>query len=633
MAWRPSYRVEGLFKPFIPTGTLNGLKTLCQTYGNFYDVTNGIAGNYNTSYWDESGAVSWPASFGKYIEESVVSHIKSDAWHGGSTHSGIDLIEIYIDNPEGAQFYKQSLVVIGEYQCSNYVEARAYHNEELHVLDYAPSEIGILKFARREYPTPYSTYTQTILAEYTIAVPFNVPLMGSDDLWVEPLFYFYQYMKFVMGDVEHDNHKYFCFGFYGNNKRQTSYEDPKRNEFYGTFGGLSYEYLDTVFGTFIPDEQDDPNEEEEGDEDGDENGGGGGHGGHILPEDIIPVPPVPDVSPADISWLTVYKMASTQISEFGEEMLEPTLWDAIKQFFNNPLEAIVNISLVPVDAPSSRSKKPSVGRGPLAKEWTNAYPVVDNQYVQIDCGYVTIEPYWDSAFDYDPYTKINIFLPFIGFRPLKADEVMRKTIGVKYNFDVVTGDCVAFVYRSSLPGYEEVGPNPMGVIASFNGNCSVSVPMARQSADNAIMASATLMSQAVGMGFHTAGSLGGGGQLSDASDMSSGQIGNQISSATMTAVNGLKQHIERSGNMGGDSGYMGILDPYIILEIPNQILPKPNKNYYWKLEGYPCNFGGTLGDMRGTGLQVVEAIQLNDIPAMEDERAEIMNWLKKGVIV
>lgn len=634
MAWSPSFKVEGLFKPLIPSVSLNGLKTLCQTYGNLYETNTGIAGNYSASYWDPSGAVSWVAGAGKSIEEPVVSHIKVDSWHGGSTHNNIDLIEIFVDNPEGAQFYKQSLVVIGEYQCSNYVEASAYYDEDLYILDYAPSEIGILRFVRREYPTPYSAYTQTTIAEYTVAVPFNVPLLGSSDLWVESLFYFYKWMKFVMGDCEYNNKKYFCFGFYGLNKRQTSHEDPQRDQYYGVFGGISYEVLDQYFGDFIPDEQDDPNDDPDeppGPGDDDE-GGGGGNGGHELPDQPIPIPDLPDIGPADLTWLTVYKMTGPQLSEFGQEMLEARLWDAIKQFFNNPLDAIVNIMLCPVDAPSSRSKTPEVGRGALAQQWTNAYPVIQTQYVSVNCGSIQFLPYWDSAFDFDPYTKISIFLPFIGYKPLKVDEVMGCGVNVTYHIDVCTGDCIAFISRIPFDD-DAYGPYQPQLIAQYQGNCGVRVPIGRLSADAAIDASLRLMAQGIGIAGDIAGSKAGGANLSDPSSVSMSQVGSQLASATMTAVNGMKQHIERSGALGGNSGYMGKLRPYIIREIPRQVLTKPNKDHYWKLEGYPSNIGASLGYVVGTGLQQVEAIELDGLPAYDSEITEIESILKGGVIV
>lgn len=635
MGWQPSYVVEGLFRPLLPTVTFNGLIDLCSRFGNLYDISHGIAGGYSQSYWDEGGAKPWVSAAGADFNKVIIPEFKSKAWTGGVTHSGVDLIEIFIDNPEGAQFYKQSLVVIGGYQCTNYAESTAEDQGETFVLDYTDCEVGLVRIVRREYPTPYSSYTQETLFEGTVATNFFLAIFGSSDIWVESLYWFLKRGLFCMGTATHNNKEYFCFGFYTQKNRQTAHADPVRDEYAGNFVGLEKDFLDEKFGAFMPEEQDDPNDDPDeppgpGDDD---DGGGGGNGNHELPDMPIPLPDLPDVSPAEVSWLTVYKMTGPQLSEFGEEMVDPDLWSAITQFFNNPLDAIVNIILCPIDAPTTRTKTPQVGRGPLAKQWTNAYPVVSNQYVSVNCGSIQFLPYWDSAFDFDPYTKISIFLPFIGYKPLKVDEVMGCGVNVTYHFDVCTGDCIAFISR--IPFEDDAyGPYQPQLIAQFQGNCGVRVPIGRLSSDAAIDASMRLMTQGMGLVGDLAGSAAGGKNgLSDPSNLSMSQVGDQLASATMTAVNGMKAHIERSGALGGNSGYMGKLRPYIVREIPRQVLSKPNKDHYWKLEGYPANIGANLGYVAGSGLQMVEAIELDGLPAYDSEITEIESILKGGVIV
>ena len=634
MAWQPSYIVEGLFRPLLPTVSFNGLLDLCSRFGNLYEVTHGIAGNYTQTYWDTDGAKPWVSAVGADFNKKILPEFKSKAWTGGVTHSNVDLIEIYIDNPEGSQFYKQSLVVIGSYHCDNYAESTGQEGEETVILDYTGCEVSITRIVRREYPTPYSAYTQETLWEATVGGTFNLVLFGSSNIWVESLLWFLKRGLFCMGTAIYNNKEYFCFGFYLHSARQISSTEPERDGYNGTFIGLDKDYLDEKFGSFMPNEQEDPNDDpEEPPGPGDDDDGGGGNGGHELPDMPIPIPDLPNVSPAEVSWLTVYKMTGPQLSEFGEEMVDPDLWSAITQFFNNPLDAIVNIILCPIDAPTTRTKTPQVGRGPLAKQWTNAYPVVSNQYVSVNCGSIQFLPYWDSAFDFDPYTKILIFLPFIGYKPLKVDEVMGCGVNVTYHIDVCTGDCIAFISR--IPFADDAyGPYQPQLIAQFQGNCGVRVPIGRLSSDAAIDASMRLMTQGMGLVGDIAGSVAGGNKgLSDPSSVSMSQLGDQLASATMTTVSGMKQHIERSGALGGNSGYMGKLRPYIIREIPRQTLPKPNKDHYWKLEGYPANIGANLAFVAGSGLQMVEAIELDGLPAYDSEITEIETILKGGVIV
>ena len=97
----------------------------------------------------------------------------------------------------------------------------------------------------------------------------------------------------------------------------------------------------------------------------------------------------------------------------------------------------------------------------------------------------------------------------------------------------------------------------------------------------------------------------------------------------MTTVNGMKSHGVITGNIGSTSGYMGVQRPYIIRQIPRQSEP----GNYKELMGYPCNKPGPLSSYRGTGLQCVEVIRLQGALAYDNERTEILQLLKGGVIV
>ena len=274
---------------------------------------------------------------------------------------------------------------------------------------------------------------------------------------------------------------------------------------------------------------------------------------------------------------------------------------------------------LPVDAPTSGARTPAIGDF----HWDKAYPIINNEFVEIDCGNIEIPPYWDSAFDMSPYTRLSVSLPFIGVKEIDADEVMGANINIKYHVDVCTGDCVAFITRFGGRAdmynvmYEQV-------IAQFSGNMGLRVPMGRTSYDSAVNAGFNLLGSAINVG----GSLAGAA-LGDVGSISASQVANQISSATMTTVNGMKRHIERTGSISGCAGYMGILRPYLLRQIPRQDLPKE----YKRLEGYPANKGGTLQQFVGSGLNSIEAMELNGFTGYESEREELLRILKGGVII
>lgn len=387
--------------------------------------------------------------------------------------------------------------------------------------------------------------------------------------------------------------------------------------------------LGSHLGDYTGHYNDDPDNPYEGDPNDKEEGGppygpgyggsGGGTGNHILPDEDIPVPSLPSIGAASVSWLHLFKMDESDISAFGNDLVQATNWQAIQAYFSDPLDAIIGINLVPVSVATSGQRTPVIG----SFSWSRAFDVVSEEFYELDCGTIEIPPYWDSAFDMNPYTKIFIHLPFVGTRELNADEIMGATLGVIYHVDVCTGDCVAFVTKSA-PSGSIYGPIKSQVVAQFNGNCAVRVPTGRISQDAAIGAAMSLLGQAAHVGGAIAGAAFGAPET-----IAAAQVATQVSSATMTAVNGGKTKVERSGSLAAAAGYMGILKPYIIRAVPQQVLP----DNYQMLEGYPVNKAASLSQLQGTGLNTVEAIRLTGFTGYDSEQEELISILQGGVIV
>lgn len=628
MAWIPRYKTTGLCSPLVPNGDLSSMLNLCANYGNLFEVTNGISGNYSSSDYDTGGIHTWSGSFGFNLWNALKGKLKSGAEAGGDSHTNITLLEVEVQKPSGAQYYKQTLAIIGSYWVSDKQRSYGYHGDDAYLLDWAYGEVSVQKVVRREYSTPYSQYTSTDLLVQSLPQPFAITLSVNNYIWIEPTYNFCTKMYFSISFARRNNVKYFCWCIYSEFDNQHGYSDDKTRACGGLISGLTETSLDDAYGDFEPDEQDDPNdtpEEPEGPGETPEGpGGGGGEGDHILPDEDIDVPPLPDFGAGSVRWLTVYEMDQADVSEFGEELIQPTAWEKVKQFFNDPLDSIVTLSLCPVKAPIHGQKTPVVP-GLVPYEFERSFDYISNEFCEFDCGEVRIEPYWDSFLDFQPYTRMQLFLPFIGFIDLQVDEIMGATLGVKYHINVVTGDCIAYVLSSGDTD-SFYGAKHKHIMSQHAGNCGMRVPIGRVSYDAEIGASFQLLAMGLGMGVSAAMVSEG---LSDPSNISDSQVANQVSSATMTFVNGQKTGIKRSGAISGAAGYMGTVTPYIVRIIPRHKIP----DNYKELKGYPCNKGNSLRDFEGTGYAAVEDIQLNNIPAMEDERSEIMDWLRKGVLI
>lgn len=362
------------------------------------------------------------------------------------------------------------------------------------------------------------------------------------------------------------------------------------------------------------------------------------------PPDDPPVPPTPDPDPIpdpipipDLptrgagGLVTLYSPSLAQLENIADELYDDNALMIIRNYFENPMDLMVGLSLMPFAVPTSGTAAPKIG----LFTFNHSMPLVANQFIEIDCGSLDIAAFYGTAFDYSPYTKIEMWLPFIGYQQIDVDEVMGNSITVKYHIDVLSGSCVAFVQANVGPA---VGPAVPIVIAQYSGNCSVQIPFSGQSYDQVI-------SDAINMLTGIAATAGGGaaaggavmamskqGVSSEAIEQFEGGIaqgsqGIKDSVATVADTMGHKPTIVRNGVVGASCGYMGIMYPYIIKKVPWQSKPENYANF----KGYPCNKSLTLSQL--TGYAEVDDIQLNNIPATEPEVAEIERLLKGGVLL
>ena len=342
---------------------------------------------------------------------------------------------------------------------------------------------------------------------------------------------------------------------------------------------------------------------------------GGGNGSHEPHYDPIPVPPLPTIGPNSAGFVYMLRMDTTTMQTFAADLVRPSWWEALKAFFADPMDFICGIMIVPYQPDSNRNITPRFGENYML----NSFPQVSQQYKKIDCGSILVDKYFGSCFDNNPYTKLLIWLPYIGYRELDPDECVGKSIHVIYHCDCMTGDCVAYI--STEAG--EYGPVYSRVIAQFSGNCGVRVPFGTTSYDAAVAASVQLLGGAVG--FAATGAKAGAGLAAGA--IGASQLANSIQGSTIDSVNASKTATERSGTAGASAGYLSVQYPYLLKTVPQQSLPENYKD----LEGYPSNIAGPL--TRFSGFVGVETIDLNGIAATKSELDEILSLLRVGVYI
>lgn len=333
---------------------------------------------------------------------------------------------------------------------------------------------------------------------------------------------------------------------------------------------------------------------------GEISGTGGGTGIFDKTSDDIDFQNLPTLSATDTGFITLFNPSVFELRELANFMWTTNFIDNIKKLFGSPMDAILGLSIVPLQIPTSERRSVKVGFVDTGVTMN----VVSSQYIFMDCGELTINEYWGSALDYLPYTKIQIYLPYIGVRDISTDEVMGKTVHVVYNIDILSGSIAAQIKCGN------------SVLYTFSGSCSSSIPVTGQNFTQVISSALNI---AASMGLMTAS--GGLSAPVSASMAVSGVM------TTANNVIGAKPRIEHSGSIAGTSGLMSIQTPYLIIERPRQSLA----DKYNSFVGYPSNVTKLMGDLNG--YTEIDSIHLENVNATENELNEIERLLKMGVIL
>ena len=327
---------------------------------------------------------------------------------------------------------------------------------------------------------------------------------------------------------------------------------------------------------------------------GGNSGTGGGGGNFDNTSAPIEIPNLPTISAASTGFISLYNPSLSQLNQLSEylwsDLFDTNGW---KKLFANPMDAILGLSILPVAIPSDGIREVKVGNIGTGISLT----IAASQFVEVDCGSIDVNEHWGAYLDYEPYTQAQIFLPYIGVRPISVDEIMGKTVRVVYHVDILTGACCCFVKCGD------------SVLYTYNGQCSIPIPIT----------GADYISVVNGV-INIAGSVGSLVSTGGASAPTA------ISSIATSVVNQMKPQIEKSGSIYGSAGVLNMQTPYLILIRPRQALPAKQNEFI----GYPSLITVQLTEL--TGYTEVQSIHLENIPATQEELAEIESLLEGGVI-
>lgn len=322
----------------------------------------------------------------------------------------------------------------------------------------------------------------------------------------------------------------------------------------------------------------------------------------------------PDVTYIPTSY-TKYWITPDELVKLKEFLFKKTFLDNVSRLWENPAEYIVDLTYYPLipDMLNMTGAQEQIVVGNINSEITGlVFPDSGNRFHYM--GLYHISPYYNSYLDYEPYTSISIYLPYIGVRSLDASRVTGHTLNLGYTFDFNTRQVTAHL------GLDGQGLGDLGnALDSFTGSFGVAFPLsgsqANQVALNVLQSTTQLVS--------SAGAIAGGVATGNVAAVYGGAV-----NAGSQLLGGQAIKPESLGTLTPTAGLYAPQIPYLIINRP--ILAEPDG--YKEKHGYSSAYAGKVSEFSGY-LECME-VKLNaDNTMSENEQNAIISLLKGGIYV
>lgn len=328
-----------------------------------------------------------------------------------------------------------------------------------------------------------------------------------------------------------------------------------------------------------------------------------------------------------------YALTRQQVGDLLRELNTSNFLDNIQLLFDSPIENVVNLRAYPFDIKLHHPTGSAIEDGSIVINVvtmeTNGYSLNPVPSPPFNLGKITIPKHYNNFLDYSPYTKIDLYLPYIDFVTLDTNLIMGKTISIDYVVDYFSGKCTAFI------SVEETveGVTTSNIIMERDGNIGVEVAIgggrgadiARNMLKLGIGAGVGVISMTAGAVSMGAGkTAGSAGSVAGAVSMSAGYLAN----TTVNAIQAGQAHITKGGSAQPAINFYAPQNCYLVITRPNVVTP----GTYNQDLGRPSGKSAVLGSL--TGYTVVDSIHVEGLAtATSDEVTEVERLLKQGVIL
>lgn len=349
----------------------------------------------------------------------------------------------------------------------------------------------------------------------------------------------------------------------------------------------------------------------------------GGYGGGSFDDssDAFGLPTLPSLGVSEVGFVNVYNPTKNEMLGFADDLFPdyekptPSQKEGIEGVVENLanvtsgiefltdsyinkglIDFVIDCHIVPV-APSVAS---NTGIKVGFKTFKYNPNKVVRDYVEFDCGSLSIPEYYQNFLDYMG-TRAKLYCPFIGFVDVKPEWFQSGVLQLIYHFNVIDGSCIAFLIGTSSKSNLK-----NTVVATFGGNCCVHMPITGLNYSSMI----------------TGIVAGGASIVGSAANKDLGGMARGV-----TEMLSAKPSLEQSNGYNAGMSYMCYRRPYLLIERP---VASFSKNYP-REQGLPLNVTKKLSTV--SGFTTCEAPVLDGLRALDEEKEMIRAALAEGIIL
>lgn len=303
------------------------------------------------------------------------------------------------------------------------------------------------------------------------------------------------------------------------------------------------------------------------------------------PGDTTPDPDAPpDTGSGTLT--TTYSMAKGTLRLIGQWIWSEGYQPLLKN--SSPMENVIGLVSLPMVISGGTTENIVVG----ASDSKISGMKHDTTIIQIKSGALTIERAYNNFFDFEPFTNMQIYIPFCGFHPLSPSKIYGKPLSIKYSVDISDGSMCASLFAGGQ------------LLDIYEGNCGVYLPLTATNYNDKRSAQLSAI-------------------MGTATSAVAGDVGGVVTSLFDLAS--ISTHFSTKGALSSASGWSNPMLPFIIIDKPNYTIPAG----YASQHGFRCEKTLTLSQCKG--FTVVDEVSLSGLTCTDAEAKEIASLLSEGV--